>query len=85
MRGLGLLYGVEICRRGRRDEAGSQEARWLLNEIFRRGVLVGLTGPNRNAMNILKIRPPMTFSAANADQLLTVLGESLSALERQGL
>jgi 4-aminobutyrate aminotransferase-like enzyme len=82
VRGLGFLYGVEICKRAKPEEAGSQEARWLLNEIFRRGILVGLTGPNRNAMNVLKIRPPMVFSLENAGQFLDVLDGAFSALEQ---
>jgi 4-aminobutyrate aminotransferase-like enzyme len=81
VRGIGFLYGVEICKRGQPGEAGSQEARWLLNEMFRRGVLVGVTGPNRNAMNVIKIRPPMVFTSAHVDRLVTVMDEALSALK----
>jgi 4-aminobutyrate aminotransferase-like enzyme len=81
IRGLGFLLGVEIVKSRKSGDAAPREARWLLNDMFRRGVLVGLTGPNRNAMSVIKIRPPMVFSSANVDQLATTMDQSLSALK----
>ena len=34
--------------------------------------------------NILKIRPPIVFSKENSDQLLDVLDDVLSHIEREG-
>jgi hypothetical protein len=39
-----------------------------------KGVLIGTDGPHHN---VLKIRPPMPFSDANADQLLSALEDVL--------
>ena len=42
-----------------------------------RGVLISRTGRHDH---VLKIRPPMPFSAADADQLLAALDETLDSL-----
>ncbi len=40
-----------------------------------KGVLAGTDGPYHN---VVKIRPPMPFTAENADQLVAVLDEVLA-------
>jgi len=47
--------------------------------MYERGVLISSIGPGDN---ILKIRPPMLFSAENADLLLTTLDSILAGRER---
>ncbi len=77
VRGYGLFLGVELVRdRGRREPA-SEEAAQVENLLRERGVLLGLEGPDDN---VLKIRPPMSFDLAAADQLLTRLDEVLASL-----
>jgi 4-aminobutyrate aminotransferase-like enzyme len=39
-----------------------------------RGVLIGVTGPGSN---VLKIRPPLVLTAAEADQLVATLVQVL--------
>lgn len=46
-----------------------------VNGLRRRRVLISATGPNAN---VLKIRPPLVFSAADADRLLAELDAVLS-------
>ena len=46
-----------------------------------RGLLIGTEGPRHT---VLKIRPPMCFSAADADRLLATLGEVLTEDFPQG-
>jgi len=41
------------------------------------GVLIGTDGPFHN---VLKIRPPMPFSAADSDTLVTCLDAALAGL-----
>jgi 4-aminobutyrate aminotransferase-like enzyme len=75
VRGNGLFIGVDIVA-----DAGSSRApapavaRQVVNGMRAQGVLVSRTGP---ADNVLKIRPPMPFSTANADQLVQTLGDVL--------
>jgi 4-aminobutyrate aminotransferase-like enzyme len=70
-RGSGLFIGVELMRD---SQPASEEASRLVNQMRERGILFGTDGPHHN---VLKIRPPMPFSQADADQLLTNLNELL--------
>ena len=69
VKGTGLFLGVAIVdpATGQADPAS---ARRIINEMCRRGVLVGLTGPSSN---LLKIRPPLVFGRAEADLLVGTL------------
>lgn len=84
IRGTGFLMGVEISKHGCRDAPGPAEARWLLNEMYRRGVLVGSTGRRGGAMNTLKIRPPMVFDTSHVDHFMSVMSDALTALAEVG-
>lgn len=80
VRGQGLLLGVElVVDRSTKAPAGKQ-ARWVINEMCRRGVLIGLTGANRQARNVLKLRPPMVFDDEGLDLLVKTLDETLSSI-----
>lgn len=70
VRGKGLFYGVEIVRDRETREPGAREARNINNILRGNGVLVSTTGP---LGNVIKIRPPLVFSKANADRLLEQL------------
>ena len=70
-RGSGLFIGVELMRD---SQPASDEASRVVNQMRERGILFGTDGPHHN---VLKIRPPMPFSQADADQLLTNLNELL--------
>ncbi len=75
--GRGLYMGVELVRDRAAKTPAAAEALWVAERMRERGIIVYPTG---DYYNILKIKPPMVFSRANADffceQLLTVL-ESL--------
>jgi 4-aminobutyrate aminotransferase-like enzyme len=68
VRGAGLYTGVELVRSRTSKEPDSAAALAIVNGLRARRVLISATGLNAN---ILKIRPPLVFSRANADQLLT--------------
>jgi 4-aminobutyrate aminotransferase-like enzyme len=78
VRGAGLLIGVELVTDRDTMKPAGKQSRQIINELCKRGVLVGLTGPNREARNIMKIRPPLVFDESNVDQLLTTLDEVLT-------
>jgi 4-aminobutyrate aminotransferase-like enzyme len=74
VRGSGLFLGVELVRdRGTRLPA-TEEADHLVNRLREHGILLGTDGPHHN---VIKIRPPMPFSEADADLLLSTLAEVL--------
>jgi len=67
VRGAGLFIGVDTLKDGKPSSA---TATGIVNEMRNRGVLISASG--RNA-DMLKIRPPLTFSRENADHFLNVL------------
>ncbi len=67
VRGAGLFIGAELT-----DDA---QATWVMNNMRARGVLISSAGP---AGNVLKIRPPLVFTQAQADILLTALDGALA-------
>lgn len=69
VRGVGLYIGVDIVSEstGAPDAEGAIK---IVNAMRERRVLLSATGPHGN---VLKIRPPLPFSAANSDQFLEAL------------
>jgi len=73
-RAAGLFLGTDILTDGQPDAALASR---IVNDLRRTGVLISTSGP---LGHILKIRPPLPFSLANADQLLTKLDKVLRDL-----
>jgi 4-aminobutyrate aminotransferase-like enzyme len=73
VRGVGLYVGVELDP-GHDGAAGSRLAGELVNGLRERRVLVGCAG---RFGNVLKVRPPLTFSSAHVDMLVAALDETL--------
>jgi 4-aminobutyrate aminotransferase-like enzyme len=74
VRGAGLFLGVELVRDRESLEPAAEEADYVVNRLRERGVLTGTDGPHHS---VLKIRPPLVFSEADADLLLDTLEEVL--------
>ncbi|MGO9262773.1 MAG: aminotransferase class III-fold pyridoxal phosphate-dependent enzyme [Bryobacteraceae bacterium] len=70
VRGMGLFLGFELVRNPGTLEPAAQEAAALVNRMKDAGVLLQTDGPLHN---VIKIKPPMVFSRADADVLLTRL------------
>jgi 4-aminobutyrate aminotransferase-like enzyme len=79
IRGAGLLVGVELVADREQRSPASRLTNAVMNEMRNRGVLVGSTGRDDN---VLKIRPPLVFSRADAEEVAEVLDASLKELER---
>ncbi len=77
VRGIGYFLGVEIS-----DADGGPDppvkASDLVNELRQRRVLISASGPPDG--NVLKIRPPLAFSSADADRFLTELAAASGVL-----
>jgi 4-aminobutyrate aminotransferase-like enzyme len=77
VRGSGLFFAVEMVEDRTAKTPAGGVARRVVNAMRERGVLISRIGLHDN---ILKIRPPMPFSAANADQLIDTLDAVLRSL-----
>jgi 4-aminobutyrate aminotransferase-like enzyme len=77
VRGHGLFIGVELVRDPILKTPAVPEIDIIVNKMKDRGFLVSTDGPLHN---VLKIKPPLTFSKANAksfcENLAVILSES---------
>ena len=73
-RGLGLYLGVELVRDRETLEPAGAEASWVIERMRQLGVLVSTDGPFHN---VLKIKPPLVWTDADADRLLETLDRVL--------
>ncbi|MGH7592991.1 MAG: aspartate aminotransferase family protein [Gemmatimonadales bacterium] len=77
VRGMGLMLGVELVRDRATKEPAKAETLQLLEEARTLGVLVGKGGIDGN---VLRIKPPMCITAADADFALDVIHRALTAI-----
>ena len=66
VRGAGLFLGVELVLDPVSREPASSLASYLVNRARELGVLLSTDGPDRN---VIKIKPPITFTTDDADHL----------------
>jgi 4-aminobutyrate aminotransferase-like enzyme/Ser/Thr protein kinase RdoA (MazF antagonist) len=74
VRGRGLFLGVELVEGRESKTPATRQAGYLAERMKERGILMSLDGP---ANNVLKIKPPLVFSRADAERLLETLDEVL--------
>ena len=75
VRGLGLFIGVELIEDRESLRPAARQAAYVIDRLKDRGVLVSTDGPLHN---VLKIKPPLPFSARDADRLVEALREALT-------
>jgi len=75
VRGLGLFVGIELVLDRKTLMPAPPQASYVANRMRERGILLSTDGPFHN---VLKIKPPMVFTEANADYLVAILDEILS-------
>ncbi len=74
VRGSGLFLGVDLVRDPTTRQPAPEQAWYVVNRLRERGILTGTDGPHHN---VLKLRPPLVFSEADADLFATTLEEIL--------
>jgi 4-aminobutyrate aminotransferase-like enzyme len=77
VRGSGLAIGAELVLDRHLKTPATRETARLVELMRENGVLLGSNGLSSN---VLKMRPPLPFSKANADVLLAALDHSFGAL-----
>ena len=70
VRGSGLFLGLDLVRDRATREAATEQASYICNRLRERGILTGTDGPFHN---VIKLRPPLIFSDADADLFVTTL------------
>ncbi|MHA2243041.1 MAG: aminotransferase class III-fold pyridoxal phosphate-dependent enzyme, partial [Candidatus Thorarchaeota archaeon] len=75
VRGMGLFLGVELVRNLETLDPADREAKYIINRMKEKRILISVDGPLHN---VLKIKPPLVFTKQNADFLVDTLDEILS-------
>jgi len=76
----GLHIGIEFVRDPETREPLNAETKAIRNESMQLGVIFGLGGAGAN---VLKIKPPLIISEAEADEVLTILREAMTRVLRK--
>ncbi|CAF5117168.1 unnamed protein product, partial [Rotaria sp. Silwood1] len=66
VRGRGFFLGVEIVRDPKKREPGIEEAHEIKYKLREHMIIISLDGPKHN---VIKFKPPMSFSKLDADFL----------------
>jgi len=75
VRGRGLMIGIELVRDRKTKERATTERNALVQECFRRGLLV--LGAGRNA---IRLSPPLVLTKEQADTAVGMLDQALTAI-----
>src|SRR5437763_3128789 len=75
VRGLGLFVGIELVLDRESLVPAAAQASYIATRMRERGILLSTDGP---FYNVLKIKPPLVFTQANADFLVATLDEILA-------
>ncbi len=75
VRGMGLFVGIELVTDRQTLAPASDHADRIINRVRDYGILMSTDGP---MANVLKIKPPMVWTRADAERVVEVLDEILS-------
>jgi hypothetical protein len=64
IRGSGLFLGLDLVRNRETRQPATVQATYIVNRLRERGILAGTDGPHHN---VIKLRPPLIFTEADAD------------------
>jgi 4-aminobutyrate aminotransferase-like enzyme/Ser/Thr protein kinase RdoA (MazF antagonist) len=70
VRGSGLFLGIDLVLDRETREAAPLQASYVVNRLRDCGILAGTDGPHHN---LIKLRPPLVFSEADANLFLKTL------------
>ena len=74
VRGLGLFLGIDLVLNRETRAPATRQASYVVNRLREEGILAGTDGPHHN---VIKLRPPLCFTAAAAAQFTHPLDEIL--------
>ncbi len=70
VRGSGLFLGIDLVRDRETREPAAEQADYVVNRLRECGILAGTDGPHHN---VIKLRPPLIVSEADADLFVATL------------
>jgi len=70
LRGSGLFLGLDLVSDRETREPAARQASYVVNRLREQGILTGTDGPHHN---VIKLRPPLVFSQADAEFLVRAL------------
>jgi 4-aminobutyrate aminotransferase-like enzyme len=79
VRGTGLFIGIELVLDHNTLAPAAEEAADLVNRLKTAGILLGTDGP---FSNVIKIKPPLVMTVADADMFLRILDDELTEMEK---
>jgi 4-aminobutyrate aminotransferase-like enzyme/Ser/Thr protein kinase RdoA (MazF antagonist) len=74
VRGAGLFLGLDLVTEQSARTPATLQADYLTNRLREKGILAGTDGPHHN---VIKLRPPLIFSADDANLFIETLAEIL--------
>jgi 4-aminobutyrate aminotransferase-like enzyme/Ser/Thr protein kinase RdoA (MazF antagonist) len=74
VRGSGLFLGLDMVLDRETRVPAPRQASYVVNRLRERGILTGTDGPDHN---VIKLRPPLIFSEADAGLFVSTLDEIL--------
>jgi 4-aminobutyrate aminotransferase-like enzyme/Ser/Thr protein kinase RdoA (MazF antagonist) len=74
VRGSGLFLGIDLVNDRTSHAPATEQASYVVNRLRDRGILAGTDGPYHN---VIKLRPPLIFTDADAGLFTRVLDEIL--------
>jgi ethanolamine-phosphate phospho-lyase len=80
VRGLGLFMGIELVRDRKTLEPAPVETKLVVEKMKDYGILTALNGTYEN---VIRIKPPLCFSKANAQFFVSTLDRVLTELSQQ--
>ena len=75
VRGRGLFLGVEFVNSRETLTPAPEITHYVVELLKKRGILLGSDGPDHN---VIKIKPPMSFSGSDADRVINELDQVLA-------
>jgi 4-aminobutyrate aminotransferase-like enzyme/Ser/Thr protein kinase RdoA (MazF antagonist) len=75
LRGSGLFLGIDLVLDRETREPAPLQASYVVNRLRDCGILTGTDGPHHN---VIKLRPPLVFSEADADLFVSALDSVLA-------
>lgn len=77
VRGIGLFIGIELVLDRETLEPAEDQAHAIAEGMKEEGILISVDGP---LYNVLKIKPPLVFTRANADRYVRTLDKVLGEI-----